>query len=349
MREPFLQRIEKRSLVCDGAVGTMLYAKGISFKHCFDELNLSQPQVVKEVHLGYVKAGAEVIETNTFGANRARLQKYDLGERVGEINLAGARLAREIAGDDLYAAGSVGPLGVPIEPLGPTSLEQARAMFREQIAALSEGGVDLIIIETMADLNEAHQALLAAREVSRIPVVVQMTVQEDGNTPTGTSPEDFTYQLDAWGADLIGLNCSVGPAGALETLERMAPVTRRRLTAQPNAGFPRTVGGRSIYLSSPAYMASYAERFLELGVRLVGGCCGTTPAHMKAVVEAVKDVTPLKRDVPRTPASSTTAPAPRSRSAPSRVAPQPRAYAGRRSSAAPTGPRCVAPRRAPAS
>ena len=290
MREPFLQRIEKRSLVCDGAVGTMLYAKGISFKHCFDELNLSQPQVVKEVHLGYVKAGAEVIETNTFGANRARLQKYDLGERVGEINLAGARLAREIAGDDLYAAGSVGPLGVPIEPLGPTSLEQARAMFREQIAALSEGGVDLIIIETMADLNEAHQALLAAREVSRIPVVVQMTVQEDGNTPTGTSPEDFTYQLDAWGADLIGLNCSVGPAGALETLERMAPVTRRRLTAQPNAGFPRTVGGRSIYLSSPAYMASYAERFLELGVRLVGGCCGTTPEHIRAIKDAVRSL-----------------------------------------------------------
>src|SRR6266536_4559131 len=218
MREPFLQRIEKRSLVCDGAMGTMLYSKGISFKSCFDELNLSQPQTVKEVHLGYIKAGADVIETNTFGANRARLQKYDLQEKVREINLAGARLAREVAGEELYVAGAVGPLGRPLETLGPTSLEEAREMFRHQIAALMEGGVDLIVIETMVDLSEARQALLAARDVCKLPVVVQMTIQDDGSTPTGTTPEDFTHELDNSGADLIGLNCSVGPAGVLEAL-----------------------------------------------------------------------------------------------------------------------------------
>jgi len=285
-----LQRIEKRSLVCDGAMGTMLYSKGISFKSCFDELNLSQPQTVKEVHLGYIKAGADVIETNTFGANRARLQKYDLQEKVREINLAGARLAREVAGEELYVAGAVGPLGIPLEPLGPTSLEEAREMFRHQIAALMEGGVDLIVIETMVDLSEARQALLAARGVCKLPVVVQMTIQDDGSTPTGTTPEDFTHELDNSGADLIGLNCSVGPAGVLETLERMARVTNRRLAAQPNAGLPRTVDGRSIYLCSAEYMARYAERFIGLGARLVGGCCGTTPQHIRAIKDAVRSL-----------------------------------------------------------
>ena len=292
MREPFLEKLEKRPLIWDGAMGTMLYAKGIPFSRCYDDLNLSMPQMVKEVHLGYVKAGAEVIETNTFGASAPRLKKFDLDGKVREINLAGARLAREVAGDDLYVAGSVGPLGIPLEPLGPTSLEEAREIFRQQIAALVEGGVDLIVIETMIDLTEAHQALLAARDVAPLPVVVQMTIQDDGATPTGTLPEDFTRRLDEWGADLIGLNCSAGPAGVLETLERMAQVTARKLSAQPNAGLPRTVQGRSIYLCSPDYMASYARRFIQAGARLVGGCCGTTPEHIKAIKDAVRALRP---------------------------------------------------------
>ncbi len=204
MREPFLERIENRALVCDGAMGTMLYAKGISSARCFDELNLSSPQLVKEVHLAYAKVGAEILETNTFGATRRRLEKYNQGEKVREINLAGARLAREVAGDTLYVAGSVGPLGVRLEPLGPTSLEEARAAFREQIATLAEGGVDLIVVETMSDPNEAHQALLAARDVCSLPVVVQMTVQEDGSTSSGALPEEFGRKLDEWGADVIG-------------------------------------------------------------------------------------------------------------------------------------------------
>jgi homocysteine S-methyltransferase len=292
MREPFLQKLEKRVLVCDGAMGTQLYSKGVAFSRCFDELSLTLPQLVKEVHLGYVKAGADVIQTNTFGANRPRLQKFELENRVREINLAAARLAREVAGDDLYVAGSVGPLGIHLEPLGPTSLDEARAMFCDQIRALVEGGVDLIIVETMVDLDEAHQALLAAREVCSLPVIVQMTVQDDGTTLTGSTPEDFTSRLDAWGADSIGLNCSVGPAGMLQAVERMAKVTVRTLCAQPNAGLPRTVDGRSLYLCSPDYMADYARHFIAAGARLIGGCCGTTPEHIKAIKSAVRSHNP---------------------------------------------------------
>jgi homocysteine S-methyltransferase len=294
MREPFLEKIESRPMVCDGAMGTMLYSKGISLTRCFDELNLSAPQLVKEVHLAYVKAGAEILETNTFGASRPRLERHNQAEKVREINLAGARLAREVAGEDLYVAGSVGPLGIRLEPLGPTSLADAREAFREQIAALAAGGVDLLMVETMSDPNEAHQALLAARDVCSLPVVVQITVQDDGSTPIGALPEDFARKLDEWGADIIGLNCSVGPATILEALEIMAAVTGRKLSAQPNAGMPRTVEGRNIYLSSPEYLASYARRFIQCGARLVGGCCGTTPEHIKAIKAAVRSLSPQR-------------------------------------------------------
>jgi methionine synthase / methylenetetrahydrofolate reductase(NADPH) len=273
-------------------MGTMLYSKGISLNRCYDELNVTMPHLVKDVHLAYVKAGAEVLESNTFGANRFRLQKFNLGDKVREINLAGARLARAVAGEDLYIAGAVGPLGLRLEPLGPTSLAEARAAFREQMDALVAGGVDLIVVETMMDLNEAHQALLAAREAGSVPVAVQMTVQDDGATPTGALPEDFARALDSWGADLIGVNCSVGPAAVHEALERIAMVTNKKLSAQPNAGMPRTVEGRNLYLCSPEYMASYATRFIQAGARMVGGCCGTTPEHIKAIKAAVRSLSP---------------------------------------------------------
>jgi methionine synthase / methylenetetrahydrofolate reductase (NADH) len=273
-------------------MGTMLYARGVTLNRSFDELNLASPHLVKEVHMGYVKAGAELLETNTFGANRFRLAKFDLADKVREINLAGARLARESAGEDLYVGGSVGPLGLRLEPLGPTSLDEARSAFREQVNALAEGGVDLIIIETMMDLEEAHQALLAVREATSLPVVVQMTVQEDGNTPSGASPEDFARRLDDWGADVIGINCGTGPATVLETLERMAAVTTKKLSAQPNAGLPHSIDGRTHYLCSPEYMAERASRFIQAGARIVGGCCGTTPEHIKAIKAAVKSLGP---------------------------------------------------------
>ena len=292
MREPFLERLEKRVLVCDGAMGTELFARGIAFTRSFDELNLSLPHLVKDVHLSYAKAGADVLETNTFGANRFRLEKFDLGAKVHEVNLAGTRLAREVAGDDLYVAGSVGPLGLRLEPLGPTSVDEARDVFREQIEALVEGGVDLIVVETMIDPNEAHAALQAAREVCALPVLVQMTVEDDGNTQTGSRPEDFGREIEAWGADLIGLNCGTGPAAVLDALERLAGATTRTLSAQPNAGLPSTVQGRSIYVCSPEYMAGYALRFIDAGARLVGGCCGTTPAHIQAIKAAVRSLRP---------------------------------------------------------
>ncbi len=305
MREPFLEKLEKGVLVCDGAMGTMLYSKGISLNRCFDELNLAMPELVKEVHLGYLKAGAEVIETNTFGATRYRLERFDLAEKVRAINLAGARLAREMAGEDLYVAGSVGPLGLRLEPLGPTSLDEAREAFREQIAGLVEGGIDLVMIETMSDPREATQAVLAARDVGSLPVVVQMTIQDDGATPTGTLPEDFARELDARGADVIGINCSVGPAGVLDALERVAAVTQKRLSALPNAGLPRTVHGRNLYLCSPEYVADYARRFIQVGARLVGGCCGTTPEHIKAIKAAARSLRPqplrIAIDIPRPP------------------------------------------------
>jgi homocysteine S-methyltransferase len=297
MREPFLEKIEVRPMVCDGAMGTMLYSRGISLTRCFDELNLSSPQLVKEIHLSYLKAGAEILETNTFGATRPRLDRHNQAEKVREINLAGARLAREVAGEDLYVAGAVGPLGIRLEPLGPTSLEEAREAFREQIVSLAEGGADLLMVETMSDPNEAHQALLAARDVCSLPVVVQMTVQDDGSTASGALPEDFARKLDEWGADIIGLNCSVGPAAILEALEIIAAVTSRKLSAQPNAGVPRTVQGRAIYVSSPQYMASYARRFVQTGARLVGGCCGTTPEHIKAIKAAVRSLSPQRSRV----------------------------------------------------
>ncbi len=297
MREPFLEKIEVRPMVCDGAMGTVLYSRGISLTRCFDELNLSSPQLVKEIHLSYLKAGAEILETNTFGATRPRLDRHNQAEKVREINLAGARLAREVAGEDLYVAGAVGPLGIRLEPLGPTSLEEAREAFREQIVSLAEGGADLLMVETMIDPNEAHQALLAARDVCSLPVVVQMTVQDDGSTASGALPEDFARKLDEWGADIIGLNCSVGPAAILEALEIIAAVTSRKLSAQPNAGVPRTVQGRAIYVSSPQYMASYARRFVQTGARLVGGCCGTTPEHIKAIKAAVRSLSPQRSRV----------------------------------------------------
>jgi len=271
-------------------MGTLLYAKGVFINRCYDELNLSQPDLIRGVHHEYLQAGAEIIETNTFGANAFRLARHSLVDRVRDINVAGARVAREAAKSfDVWVAGSVGPLGIRIEPLGKTSYEEARAAFREQIAALLEGGADLLILETFGYLEELHQAILAAREVSpRIPVVAQVTIDEEGNCLDGSTPEDFTPKLAEWGADVIGCNCSVGPVAMLDAIERMRALTSLPLAAQPNAGIPRSVEGRNIYLCSPEYMASYARKFVAAGVRVVGGCCGTTPAHIRVMKSALR-------------------------------------------------------------
>ncbi len=290
MPADFLSRLKQSPVLCDGATGTLLYSKGIFINRCYDELNVSQPDLIRDLHHEYMQAGAEIIETNTFGGNSFRLARHSMENRVREINLAGVRLAKEAAKSfDVWVAGSVGPLGVRIEPLGKTSFDEARAAFREQIEALVEGGVDLLMLETFGYVEELHQAILAAREVNpKIPVVAHVTIDEDGNCLDGSTPESFTPRIESWGADVIGCNCSVGPVAMLDVIERVRALTSLPLAAQPNAGMPRSVEGRNIYLCSPEYMASYARKFVAAGVRLIGGCCGTTPEHTRVMKSALR-------------------------------------------------------------
>jgi methionine synthase I (cobalamin-dependent)/5,10-methylenetetrahydrofolate reductase len=277
-------------------MGTMLYNKGIYLNSCFDELNLSNPDLVEDVHNQYVQAGADIIETNTFGANRCKLKAFGLDDKVSEINRAAARIARDAAGDGTLVAGSIGPLRLKIEPWGPTSVDEAEEVFREQAGALLEAGVDFFILETFSDINEIHQAIRAIRNLAGdAAIVAEMTIQEDGNSIYGTTPEVFTAKLEAWGADVIGVNCSVGPAHMYECIEKMARVTTLPLCAMPNAGIPREIDGRNIYLCSPEYMAEYAKRFILAGARIVGGCCGTTPSHIRAMRAAIKALQPPAR------------------------------------------------------
>ncbi len=280
-------------IVFDGAMGTMLYSKGVFINQCYDELNVRAPELVRDIHMQYVKAGADVIETNSFGANRLKLVQHGLQDQVKELNRAAAKVARDAADGRALVAGAVGPLGVRLEPYGPTSKAEACAIFREQLEGLAEGGVDLFILETFSDLDEIEQAILAAREVdANKPIIAQMTIGADGRTPYGAETDVVARKLDAWGADIIGLNCSVGPQTILECVEKMAPATRRKLSAQPNAGMPRDVGGRSMYMASPEYMATYARHLVQAGAKIVGGCCGTTPEHIHAIVEGIRPLAP---------------------------------------------------------
>src|ERR1700730_7168706 len=283
--------------IFDGAMGTMLYSKGIYINRSYDELNLVAPDLVREVHAEYVRAGADIIETNTFSATPHKLQPYGLEARLREINIRSAQTAREAAGPRVFVAGAVGPLGVRIEPLGPTSFDEARDMFKAQAEALLEGVVDLFVLETFSDISELEQAIRAVRELCDLPIVAQVTIQMDGNTLFGATPEVFTTRLDEWGADVIGLNCGVGPAIVLSTIEKMRPLTNRKLSAQPNAGLPRDVGGRQFYMCSPEYMAEYSRRIIQAGARFVGGCCGTTPAHIKMIADAIRQFSPRTQQV----------------------------------------------------
>ncbi len=285
----FLERLGRGPVLCDGAMGTLLYAKGVFINRCYDELNVSQPELVGAIHADYAKAGAEVLESNTFGANRYRLQRHGFEARVAEINRAGVKLARAAAGQGIFVAGSVGPLGARLEPLGKISRDEARAAFREQIEVLAEAGADLLMLETFGQLEELHQAILAARDAAPgLPIVAEVTIDEDGNALDGTDAETFGARLSDFGVNVVGCNCSVGPAAMLDTIERLRRVTSLPLAAQPNAGMPRNVEGRNLYLCSPEYMASYARKFVAAGVSLVGGCCGTTPEHIKAMKSALR-------------------------------------------------------------
>jgi homocysteine S-methyltransferase len=296
--ETFQQLLDSdKAYIFDGAMGTMLYTKGIYINRSYDELNLVAPDLVREVHAEYVRAGAEIIETNTFGANVNKLQPYGLEANVREINIKAARIAREAAGSRALVAGAIGPLGLRIEPYGPTSFDEAKQMFSDQASALLEGDVDLFIVETFSDISELHQAILAVRELCDLPIVAQVTIQMDGNTLFGATPEVFTKRLAEWGADVIGLNCGVGPAIVLNAIEKMRALTDKKLSAQPNAGLPRDVGGRQIYMCSPEYMAEYSRRIVQAGASFIGGCCGSTPAHIKMIADAIRQFHPRTTQV----------------------------------------------------
>jgi homocysteine S-methyltransferase len=276
----------------DGAMGTMLYARGVFINVCYDELSLKAGDLIRDIHRAYVKAGAEILETNTFGANPAKLGHYGLADETRAINRRAAELAREAAGNRALVTGAIGPLGVRLEPFGETSRVDAFELFKRQAEGLLEGGVHGFVLETFSDLDEIHEALRAVRALCDLPVFAQMTIQEDGATAYGSDPETLARALDELGADVIGLNCSVGPQGVLEAIERMARVTGRPLSAQPNAGLPRQVGDRKMYMASPEYTGEYAKRLVEAGARFVGGCCGTTPEHIKTMAAYVQSVSP---------------------------------------------------------
>jgi len=278
--------------VMDGAMGTVLYSRGVFVNVCYDQLNINQPDLVQEVHEAYVGAGAEIIETNTFGGNPVKLSAYGLDDQTEEINHAAVKLARKAANGRAAVVGAVGPLGIRIEPWGPTARDEATAHFGRQIAGLLAGGVDGFILETFSDIEELQAAVRAARSQSDLPIMAQMTVGVDGNTSYGAPVETIASSLSSDDVSVLGINCSVGPASMLDAVERLAEATRLPVSAQPNAGMPRAVGDRKIYLASPEYVAQYAKRMIDAGARFVGGCCGTTPDHIKHIRGYVQSVQP---------------------------------------------------------
>jgi homocysteine S-methyltransferase len=292
----FVDIFTSRPILADGAMGTVLYARGVFINRCYDELNLSDPGLILSIHEEYLQAGAEIIEANTFGANRFRLARHGLAAKVAQINAAGVMLARkavehlrEKQAGNAWVAGSVGPLGVRLKPLGKTSPEEAREAFAEQIRALAEAEVDLLILETMPALNEAREALAAAREIApELPVLVMVTVDDESNCLDGSSPAQAAALLTEWGAGAIGVNCSTGPSSVLTAIEAMRAATTLPLAAMPNAGMPRAVEGRNIYLCSPEYMAEFTRKAIKAGVQILGGCCGTTPNHIRAMRSAMR-------------------------------------------------------------
>jgi methionine synthase I (cobalamin-dependent)/5,10-methylenetetrahydrofolate reductase len=284
---PFRESLEKRLHLFDGAMGTYLYQRGVFIDRCYDELNLSRPELVRDIHREYLEAGATVLEANTFGANAVKLERHNLAGRVADINREGVRLAREASAGRAYVAGSMGPLGVAVEPLGGLSLTRAREAFAEQALSLSEAGADLLILETFHDLREAAEAVEAVRSVSDLPLLVLMTVHEDGRTRTGADVEEIAVNLSALPVDGIGLNCTIGPKSMLEFLERMLRSASKPVAVMPNAGRPQLVDGRMFYMSTPDYFSVYARRFIEAGARILGGCCGTTPAHIRKMAESL--------------------------------------------------------------
>ncbi|MBI3968111.1 MAG: bifunctional homocysteine S-methyltransferase/methylenetetrahydrofolate reductase [Chloroflexi bacterium] len=295
MRSPFLDRLEQGPMLADGGMGSMLYAAGVDYRRSLDEQNLVNPTLVQSIHRRYIEAGAELIETNTFGANRFMLANHGLSDRVRDVNFWGvkiAREAREITGESVFLAGALGPTGLAKRPGANVSSSEVEDSFREQIEALLEAGPDVLVLESFTDLAELELAVRVARASCELPVVAQLTFTDDGVTLSGQVPGDAARALEAAGADVIGANCSVGPQGIHEVLAAMRPHTKRPLSGMPNAGLPGYVEGRFFYLSSPQYFADYTKRLLGTGVSLIGGCCGTTPEHITAMAAVIREQRP---------------------------------------------------------
>ncbi len=290
-RSVFDQLVSQKILIGDGAMGTMLYQYGVFLNRCFDELNLSGPRLVRKVHSGYVEVQPDFIETNTFGANRLKLSRFGLADEVEQINRAGVRIAREAANDTVLVAGAMGPLGCELTGHGPMTAREAEQIFAEQALALVTAGVDLLILETFSNTEELLIAIQAAGGLDDMPVIAQMTVNENGETRYGERIDHAMARIAREEAvSAVGLNCSVGPSGMLGSLELIRRVTDKPISVQPNAGMPRQVEGRQLYMCTPEYMAEYAKRFYEMGARIIGGCCGTTPAHIREIVRAVRSI-----------------------------------------------------------
>ena len=292
----FIQRLTRsdKPIVFDGAMGTLLHERGVEIDECFDELNLLDPAAVGEIHRDYIAAGAEVVKTNTFGANRAKLERHGLDERVAEINTAGVKLARrvvEASFKDVMIAGDIGPLGLPLAPFGHIQPEEAYEIYLEQAKALIDAGVDVILIETMVDLYAVREAVRAVHAVDEtMPVIGSMTFTRDRRTLLGDTPREVAEQMASFGVDVIGVNCSGGPAQLLRILKQMkAAVPEGRFSVMPNAGFPERVGGRIMYPAGPDYFRDYALAFWQNGASVIGGCCGTTPAHVRVIADAISN------------------------------------------------------------
>ena len=294
----FTDIFANRPVLADGAMGTVLYARGVFINRCYDELNLSDPGMILSIHEEYLQAGAEIhrdqyLRREPLQAHTPRTQCQGRRNQCGgrEVGPSGSCPPWEKQAGEAWVGGSVGPLGVRLEPLGKTGLDEARAAFAEQIRALAEAGVDLLVIETMPALNEAREALLAARETAPdLPVLVMVTVDDESNCLDGSSPQHAAALLTEWGASVIGVNCSTGPTTVLTAIEAMRSATTLPIAAMPNAGMPREVEGRNIYLCSPEYMASFARKAIVAGAQVVGGCCGTTPNHIRAMRSAMRAI-----------------------------------------------------------
>ena len=288
MKMPFMQAVRERVLVLDGAMGTMLQERGLKPGQSPEELNLTAPEIVAGVHRAYLDAGADIIVTNTFGGTKAKLEHYDLGDQVAQINARAVQLAREVAGDQAYVAGSIGPTGRFLEPVGDMSFDEAAALFGEQAKALIDAGCDLITLETFLDIKEIRAAVIAIRELSQeIPVIAMLTFEEKGRSVLGSPPEAAAITLEAVGASMIGSNCGLGVDGIYDILKAMRQVTSLPLISQANAGLPILKDGQTVFPGTPEEMTAYHDRLIELGVRVIGGCCGTTPAHIGAMKQAL--------------------------------------------------------------